>query len=152
MMSPPDDTPQGRVTALQQALQARAAGFWHLAGDGDRLEQLAFAPSPEVPDEAARAFAEATRSVALTRDDLGIVRAVRSGETVVSRMAELPADSGSGHWLRELGASRSVAVPIRDSRGKIWAVCAVAFAESPLSEEIVAERVRAAALGLASAR
>lgn len=151
-MSPLDDTPQGRVTALQQALQARAAGFWHLAGDGNRLEQVAFAPSPEVPEEVTREFVEATRSIALTQDDLGVVRAVRSGETVVSRMAELPADSGSGRWLRELGASRSVAVPIRDSRGKVWAVCSVAFVESPLSEEIVAERVRAAALGLSSAQ
>ena len=150
-MSPLDDTLQGRVTALRQALQACAAGFWHLAGDGDRLEQVAFAPSPEVPDEVAREFAEATRTVALTEDDLGVVRAVRSGETVVSRREELPADSGSSRWLRELGAARSVAVPIRDSRGKVWAVCLVAFVESPLSEEIVAERVRAAALGLSSA-
>jgi hypothetical protein len=149
-MDAPDDAPQVRVTALRRALQARAAGFWRL-GQGDSLERVAFDAGPEVPAEAARAFIEATRSVPLSQDDLGIVRAFLSGKTVVSRLAELPAEGGSGRWLREFGASRSVAEPIRDSRGTVWAVCSVALAESPLSEEIIAERIRAAALGLSSA-
>ncbi len=62
---------------------------------------------------------------------------------------ELPEESGSGRWLRAFGAVRSVAVPIRDSRGTVRAVFSVALGENPLSEEIVSERVRAAALGLA---
>jgi hypothetical protein len=148
-MIAPDDTPEARVILLRRALQARAAGFWRL-GAGDWLEQVAFDAGPEVSDEVARAFAEATRTVPLTQADLGIVRAFLSGEVAVSRVAELPEDSGSGRWLRSFGASRSVAVPIRDSRGTIWAVFSVAMGESPLSEEVIAERVRTAALGLSS--
>jgi hypothetical protein len=148
MMGALDDTPEARVTTLRRALHAHAAGFWRL-GAGDWLELVAFDSGPEVSAEVARAFAEATRSVPLTQADLGIVRAFVAGEVCVARAAELPEESGSGRWLRAFGAVRSVAVPIRDSRGTVRAVFSVALGENPLSEEIVSERVRAAALGLA---
>jgi hypothetical protein len=144
-----DDTPQARVAMLRQALHAHAAGLWRLGG-GDRLEQVAFDAGPEVSTEVARAFGEATRSVPLTQANLGIVRAFVDGETCIARAAELPEENGSGRWLRAFGAVRSVAVPILDSRGTVRAVFSVALGEGSLSEEALSERVRAAALGLAS--
>src|SRR4051794_28585393 len=101
-----------RTAALLQALNARAAGCWRVAGD--RLEQLTFIPGHDLDDTVAREFAQATRSVALSQTELGIVQAVRTGEAVVSRAGELPVDTGSGFWLQRFGATRSVAVPIRD--------------------------------------
>ena len=61
-----------------------------------------------------------------------------------SRTAELPAEAGSGFWLRAFGASRSVAVPLLDARGGVHAVVSVALDESPLDDEAVADRIRSA--------
>lgn len=128
-----------RLAALRVDLEARAAGYWWLAGDW--LEQVGFAPSPTLDEEVSRGFADATLSVPLERTDLGIVRAALEGQPAVSRVGELPGDAGSGYWLRAFGASRSVAVPIRDARGTIRAVVSVALADSPLDDETVAARI-----------
>src|SRR5437763_562722 len=124
-----------RVAALLQALNARAAGCWQVVGD--RLEQVAFVPGPNLADEVAQAFAQATRSVATSQTALGIVQALRTGEAVVSRASELPEDAGSGLWLRRFGASRSVAVPLRDARGNVQGVLSLALApaEDSLDDE-----------------
>src|SRR4051812_21966330 len=105
-------TPQDRLDSLRERFCARAAGWWRVAGD--RLEQVAFSADADMPGEVARGFAGATRSVPMDRGDLGIVRAAATGEPAVSRVDDLPADSGSGLWLRRFGATRSVAVPVRD--------------------------------------
>jgi len=83
--------------------------------------------------------------VPTSQTSLGIVAAALTGQPAVSRVEELPADSGSGRWLRAFGASRSVAIPIRGEGGKIQGVFSVALAaESMLGDQIVAERIRGA--------
>jgi hypothetical protein len=134
-------TPADRVEALLHALGARAAGLWRVAGDG--LEQVAFIAGPGLPAEVARAFAEATRSVPLDQAGLAIVQAATRRVPVISRADELPADSGSGQWLRAFGAARSVAVPLGDPRGIIIAVLAVALPDGPPDDQAIADRLGA---------
>ena len=132
-----------RLAELTRALQARAAGVWRV--EGDRLVQVAFVAGEGLAEEVARAFAEATRSVSRAQGDLGIVRAANLGVVTTSRTEELPAEAGSGFWLRAFGASRSVAVPLLDARGGVHAVVSVALDESPLDERAVADRIRSGA-------
>ena len=132
------EDPHASVVALRRALDARAAGWW--AVRGDRLEQLAFDPAPDMAPEVAAAFRAATASVPLEPSGLGIVRAALGGETTVSLAADLPPDSGSGLWLRAFGAERSVAVPLLDHRGQVEAVLSVALpASCPLDAPRVAD-------------
>jgi hypothetical protein len=132
-----------RLAALLDALEGRATGYWQVVGD--RLDQVVFAGAADLPQDVFRSFAEATRTVALDRIDLGIVAAAVEGTVRVSRASELPPDSGSGYWLRAFGAGRSVAVPVRDVAGNVRAVCSVALAAGPLDDESIAERVAATA-------
>ena len=129
-----------RLADLARALSARAAGFWRV--EGDQLVQVAFVAGEGLAEEVALAFAEATRSVPTAQGDLGIARAATHGVVTASRTAELPAESGSGFWLRAFGASRSVAVPLLDARGGVHAVVSVALDESPLDDRAVADRIR----------
>ncbi len=129
-----------RLADLARALSARAAGVWRV--EEDRLVQVAFVAGGGLAEEVALAFAEATRSVSRAQADLGIVRAVTHGVVTASRMAELPAEAGSGFWLRAFGASRSVAVPLLDARGSVHAVVSVALGGSPLDDRAVADRIR----------
>jgi hypothetical protein len=142
-MSDRTSTAKADVAALLTDLGARAAGLWRV--DSERLVQVAFVPAPSLPEAVSRAFAEATRSVSLDQSSLGIVKAAVLGEVAVSRASELPADAGSGTWLRQFGAVRSVAVPLRDDLGSIRGVLAVALPDSPLDDNAVADRLRAAA-------
>jgi hypothetical protein len=139
MMAESPDAVRQHVAELRIALEARAAGYWWVVGD--RLEQLAFSASSALPADVSNGFAQATQSIALTQADLGVVRAALTGAVAVSRASELPADSGSGYWLRAFGASRSVAVPLHDLQGRVRAVFSVALADSPLDDETVAARI-----------
>ena len=122
---------------------ARAAGYWQLDQETERLVQLGFVPGMGLDPEVGRQFAAATATVPLSQTSLGIVAAALTGQPAVSRVAELPADSGSGRWLRAFGASRSVAVPVRGEGGKIQGVFSVALtADSTLGDRLVAERIR----------
>lgn len=135
-------SPGAVVAALLRATGARAAGLWRV--EGGCLVQAAFVACPEMPAEVARAFADATRSVALTEVPLGIVSAAVSGVPRVSRAEELPSNSGSGRWLRAFGAERSIAVPLRGAADTVIAVLSVALPSSRLNDDEVAEQVRAA--------
>src|SRR5207244_13332609 len=95
-------TPAAAVEVLRCSLNARAAGLWRVMGD--RLMQAAFAASSDMSSEIAGGFAEATRSVALDRIDLGIVGAVLSGRVNVCRADDLSVATGSGRWLRAFDA------------------------------------------------
>lgn len=130
------------VAGVLNALGARAAGLWAVAGD--QLVQEAFAACADMPGDVAHGFAAATRSVALSEVSLGIVTAARSGAPCVSRAAELPADAGSGRWLRAFGAERSIAVPLADEHGRVAAVLSVALLPTGEPDESVAQRVREA--------
>ena len=131
-----------QVAKISAALGARAAGYWQLDQETERLVQLGFVPGVGLDPEVGRQFAAATAAVPLSQTSLGIVAAALTGQPAVSRVAELPADSGSGRWLRAFGASRSVAVPIRGEGGKIQGVFSVALtADSTLGDRLVAERI-----------
>lgn len=120
-------TPHERLDALRGRFRARAAGWWRVDAEGDRLEQVAFAADVDLPEDVAVGFAGATRSVAMDEANLGIVRAARSGVPVVSRADALPGESGSGLWLRRFGATRSVAVPVVDGSGAVARVVSLAL-------------------------
>lgn len=139
----PDSIPD-RLEGLRAGLGARAAGFWKR--EGSSLVLAAFAAHPELPAAVASRFVEATHTVALdpSRKDLGIVGAALDGDFRVSRVAELPAERGSGYWLRAFGAERSVAVPLED--GSVGSVALPADRHEDDGE--VAERIRRAFLGL----
>jgi hypothetical protein len=139
----PSEEFRQHVASLRLDLGARAAGYWWLAGEW--LEQVTFAPSPMLDEDVAHRFAEATRSVPLSAGtELGIVRAALTNSLAISRAAELPDDAGSGYWLRAFGATRSVAVPLRDTKGGVRAVISVALPDSDLDDQAVAERILAA--------
>src|SRR3954447_19996834 len=135
MIEPLDASATRRVAALLHSLDARAAGCWRVVGD--RLEQVSFVAGRDLAGEVARAFSEATRSVSLGQTTLGIVRAVQSGGPTVSLASELPDDSGSGLWLRRFGATRSVAVPLLDSRGRVHAVVSLALGDGPIDADVI---------------
>ena len=132
----PDEIIETRLAALRAQLSGRAAGAWVI--DGDRLAQVAFDPAPDMPPEVAEGFASATRTVDLARLDLGIVKAAATGQVVVSFALELPAETGSGYWLRAFGSSRSVAVPILGAEGKVALVVSVALGPEPADEAVAA--------------
>ncbi len=103
---------------------------------GDRLEQVAFDPAPDLPPEVAERFAAASRSVELTRLELAIARAASTGRVVVSIAADLPSEIGSGYWLRAFGAARSVAVPIVEPGDNVTLVVSVALGPEPDAESV----------------
>ena len=130
----PNQVVKTSLAALRARLEARAAGAWRV--QGDRLEQVAFEPAADLPIEVEEGFAAATRSVDLSLVDLGIVKAVLTARGAVSRTLELPADRGSGYWLRAFGASRSVAVPILGADGKVALVVSIALGPEPSDEAV----------------
>jgi hypothetical protein len=141
-MGPPSSDPQELVATVLAELGARAAGLWKV--EGDRLAQVVFVAGPELSDEVAAGFADATRSVDLTQTGLGIVSAARTGEAAVSLATARPEHSGSGGWLRRFGASRSVAVPLHGLGGAVVGVLSVALAADQPDSETVAARLRVA--------
>ncbi|MEW4570619.1 hypothetical protein AB1L88_22375 [Tautonia sp. JC769] len=129
------------VEALRKFLDARATGLWFYRGD--RLELAAFAPAPDMPEDVARRFREASRDVSLDRTDLGIVNAVVERAASISVAGRLPVEVGSGYWLRAFGAERSVAVPIFAPEGAIAAVLSAALPTlGPPDDEQVVELIR----------
>lgn len=128
------------VEGLLRTLDARAAGCWR--AEADRLVQEAFVGAVDLPEEVAREFASATEVVSLDRIELGIVRAAVERAPVVSVAAELPAEVGSGLWLRRFGAARSVAVPLVDVREAIFGVLAVAIPPSATTDDEVVQIIR----------
>ncbi len=139
---PPDDL-RARVAGICATLGACAAGYWRLDQDAERLVQLAFVPGVGLDPEVSRQFATATATVPLSQTSLGIVAAALTGQPTVSRVAELPANSGSGRWLRAFGADRSVAVPLSDVRGSVHGVFSVALPKyCQLDDHEVVESIR----------
>ncbi|SIO57965.1 hypothetical protein SAMN05444166_5534 [Singulisphaera sp. GP187] len=139
----PDEEVRQNVATLRLDLGARAAGYWWLAGNW--LEQISFVASPALREEVAQRFAEATRSIPTSKLELGIVRAALTGVPAISRVDQQgPDDTGSGYWLHAFDATRSVAVPLHDLKGKVRAVIVVALAENDLDDETVVEQILAA--------
>jgi hypothetical protein len=132
------------LAALRVRLDARAAGAWRLF-DGERLEQLGFNAAPDMELATARGFAAATRHVPLDNPSLGIVLAAVERRRTVSVARDLPADRGSGYWLRAFGAERSVAVPIEGTAGLVVGVVSVALNAGGVSDDDIEVRIRAEA-------
>ena len=138
----PNEEVRQNVAALRLDLGARAAGYWWLAGDW--LELVSFAASHALGADVAQRFAEATRSVPTSQTDLGIVRAALTDSPAISRVDQPPDAAGSGYWLRAFEATRSVAVPLHDLKGKVRAVVSIAIADDDLDDDTVVERILAA--------
>ncbi len=137
------DEIQVQVAELCAALGACAAGYWKLDQESARLVQLGFVPGVGLDPEVGRQFASATATVSLSQMNLGIVAAALTGRPAVSRVDELPADSGSGRWLRAIGANRSVAVPLSDAHGLLRGVFSVALPPScQLDDHAIVESIR----------
>ena len=135
------------VAALCESLNARAAGYWQLDAQAQRLVQVAFVPSARLDPLVGLEFAATTLDVELGQKNLGIVAAASEGRPVVSRAVDLPEDSGSGRWLRAFGASRSVAVPIRGGSGQVEGVLSVALPpEITLEDQEVAGLIQEAVI------
>ena len=135
--------PKSLVAGLRETFDARAAGWWRVSVD--RLELVAFSSAADMPEEVARGFVEATRSVALAHGELGIVGAAVSGHLTVSHASELSAKSGSGLWLRRFGATRSVAVPIRAHGPDVVRVVSLALADAPNDDLAIASAIESIA-------
>lgn len=127
-----DDPATWLLSALHQ-LDGRAIGLWRV--EADRLVQIAF-QAPVIDRETAERFAGATRSLGFDQLDLGIVKAALHRRPEVSLAAELPADIGSGYWLRAFAADRSVAVPLDGTDDRTSWVFSIALGLSPDESEV----------------
>lgn len=115
------------MSALLSATDARAVGWWRRVGE--ELEQISFQAVADMPDEVRVGFMAATGRVAMSRIELGCVRAAAELRPVVAREDAVQRGlSGSASWLARFGASQSLALPIiRD--GFAVGVLAIATAE-----------------------
>lgn len=113
-----------RLEAAADQVGAVATGLWRL--DGDMLRQVCFF-GPRIDDQAGQAFANATFALPLLNLELGIVRAAVLKTPTLMIASELPADVGSGYWLRRFPAACSLAIPIPGG------VVSVALPEVPAS-------------------
>jgi len=142
------DALRARVAEVCLELGASAAGYWRVDAEAERLLQVVFVPGVGLDPEVGRQFAAATATVPLSQTSLGIVAAALTGQPAVSRVIELPADSGSGQWLRAFGAGRSVAVPLSDNDGSVRAILSVAMpACSHLDDNSIIESIRINEMG-----
>ncbi len=139
-MPSPQNHEEALVADLRAAIQARAAGLWHV--EPTRLVLRAFVPAPDLDETVAQDFADATRSLRRDQRHLGIVEACAADAVVVSRAAALPAEIGSGRWLRAFHATRSVAVPLHDASGRVIGILSVALGDDPRGDDDVAAVVR----------
>ena len=115
------------MSCLLSATGARAVGCWRRVGE--ELEQLSFQAVADMPDDVRAGFITATGRVAMSRIELGCVRAAAELRPVVAREDAVQRGlTGSASWLARFGASQSLALPIlRDGRAE--GVLAIATAE-----------------------
>lgn len=107
-----------------RATEARAVGWW--IRRGDNLVLLSFQAVSEMPEDVRSGFAAATAQVAMSRIELGCVRAAVELCPIVAREdAAQRGLAGSASWLERFGASQSLAVPIV-RRGRADGVLAIA--------------------------
>ncbi len=131
-----------QVESVQSTLNARAVGFWK--HEDRRLSLKCFIGAPDLPTEVGQKFQASAGEVGLELRELGIVKAVALRSVAVSLAGLLPVETGSGYWLRSFGAARSVAVPLEDSEGEIYAVFSAALPTiGPPDDDAVASLIRA---------
>jgi GAF domain-containing protein len=116
------------MSQLLTATGARAVGWWKR--EADELRLLCFDAIAEMPDDVRTGFADATGRVAMSRMELGCVRAAAEQRPVVAREdAAQRGLTGSASWLERFGASQSLALPIVVG-GRAVGVLAIATAET----------------------
>lgn len=99
------------MSALLSATNARAVGWWRRIGD--ELDLLSFRAVADMPEDVRIGFAAATKRVAMSRIELGCVRAAAELCPVVAREDAIQRGlTGSASWLAQFGASQSLALPI----------------------------------------
>lgn len=115
------------MSSLLSATGARAVGWWRRVGE--ELELLCFRAVTDMPEEVRIGFMAATGRVAMSRIELGCVRAAAELRPVVAREDAVQRGlTGSASWLARFGASQSLALPItRD--GLAVGVLAIATTE-----------------------
>lgn len=128
---------------LRLSCGGRAAGAWRV--EGDHLALIEFDPAPDMPEVVARGFRQATLLIPLTKSELGVVGAVSRRKPTLSIAENLPAELGSGYWLRAFHAACSVAVPVLDGNDAVFAVVSVALSSVPSNIEAIVAQVRASA-------
>lgn len=129
------------MSSLLLATGARAVGWWRRIGD--ELAQISFQEVADMPEEVRIGFMAATGRVAMSRIELGCVRAASERQPVVAREdAAQRGLTGSASWLARFGASQSLALPIVRA-GDAIGVLAIATAE-PFDESSPIWRTMAA--------
>jgi hypothetical protein len=99
------------MSSLLLATGARAVGWW--CRIGEELEQISFQAVADMPEEVRIGFMAATDRVAMSRIELGCVRAASERQPVVAREdAAQRGLTGSASWLARFGANQSLALPI----------------------------------------
>lgn len=115
------------MLSLLSATGSRAVGWWRRVGE--ELEQLSFQAVADMPEEVRVGFMAATGRVAMSRIELGCVRAAAELRPVVAREdAAQRGLTGSASWLERFGASQSLALPIIQD-GLAVGVLAIATSE-----------------------
>lgn len=115
------------MLSLLTSTGSRAVGWWRRVGE--ELEQISFQAVADMPEEVRIGFMVATGRVAMSRIELGCVRAAAELRPVVAREDAVQRGlTGSASWLTRFGACQSLALPIiRD--GQAEGVLAIATAE-----------------------
>lgn len=127
MVAGSNDRVDAVMSALLSSTGARAVGWWRRVGE--ELEQISFQAVSDMPEDVRVGFMAATGRVALSRIELGCVRAAAELRPVVAREdAAQRGLSGSASWLERFGASQSLALPIIGN-GNAIGVLAIATAE-----------------------
>lgn len=122
-----NDRIDSAMSALLSATGARAVGIWRRVGE--ELELLSFRAVADMPEEVRVGFIAATGRVAMSRIELGCVRAAAERRPVVAREdAAQRGLTGSASWLAQFGAGQSLALPIIQD-GRALGVLAIATAE-----------------------
>jgi hypothetical protein len=115
------------MSSLLLATGARAVGWWRRVGE--ELEQISFQAVADMPEAVRIGFMEATDRVAMSRIELGCVRAAAEQRPVVAREDAVQRGlTGSASWLARFGADQSLALPIVQD-GVAVGVLAIATAE-----------------------
>ncbi len=115
------------MSVLLSSTGARAVGWWRRVGE--ELEQISFQAVGDMPEDVRVGFMAATGRVAMSRIELGCVRAAAELRPVVAREdAAQRGLSGSASWLERFGARQSLALPIVRA-GNAIGVLAIATAE-----------------------
>ena len=135
------------LAELATRVNARAAGLWRV--EATDLVQVAFWAAFDVDNDVSEAFSRATQRVDRSRTELGIAGAAASFSPKISVAQNLPAESGSGYWLRQFDADRSIAVPfVREGMAVGVASVAIRGLEDNQVIAVVREFLESWAVGL----